>query len=72
MDFSQGLLDRTRAYTIAFPKAVVCRCSAKVGNLKNLKKETSAQLFTFDFYVINSFFIYNTFGLLLLHSDMEP
>ena len=38
MDFSQGLLDKTKAYKTVFPKAAVCRCSAKVGLLKNVAK----------------------------------
>ena len=63
MDFPQCLLDRTKAYTIVFPKvavkayiivfpkAAVCRCSTKVGNLKNLAKFTGKQL-CWSFFVM--------------------
>ena len=44
MDFSQVLLDRTKAYIIAFPKAALCRCSTKEGLLKNLGKFTGKHL----------------------------
>ena len=44
MNFSQGLLGKIEAHVIAFLKVAVCRCSTKVGLLKNFVKFTGKHL----------------------------